>query len=359
MAAFEATPRTRVDAEAPVVEAPLARLRAAGVRCLPGGDQGGYYVSIPLADGTSIVFAGTAAAPETAYPDVSTRHPVRAHGGWTAQWEQGDGGRHGVDDIYVSPGAGLSYEEDTAALVQAIVRRVRRSGGSAPEGGPGARAEQLARAALAEWGITAQLDECAGDTWLAIGNGTDVDDSGMPRGPHLLLTICTAEDEWTVTRPPVRPGDEWKLMYVARNGRERELMTRPVARLDECVEAIAEWATSPLPTAGDVLLAELAKRGITAYPDGMGTSYMIPLDPASAGWGFFEGAQLTVADCHSSVELPPALHTGWMVWQHDEDGEPVGGARHLAGGDGRQLVDCTADSAKLAAFAADWLAARR
>lgn len=225
-----------------VIAAALAQLRAAGVRCTPDGDQGGYYVRVPLADGSTITFAGTSTDPDDSYPDVSTGHPVRNHGGWSAQWS--DGGNFA--EVYDSHGQSLPYEEDTTALVADILKRARLSGGSAPEEGAGENAEQLARKALTGQGITAHLDDEPGNAWLVIGS--DQKANGFPdqeNKPYILLSVYNDTDgEWTLDRPPARPGDEWQVMTGDGNGTESTLMTRRADRLDDCAEAIANWLTS-------------------------------------------------------------------------------------------------------------------
>jgi hypothetical protein len=210
-------------------------------------------------------------------------------------------------------------------------------------------AETIATRALAAWGITAHLDEesmigGARNTWLVVGY--DQTRRGFPRmlaGPYIVLYLYReAPEEITVSRAPVS-GDEWVVIAGDGTGAERELMTRPADQFAECVEAIAEWVTNPLPTAGSVLLAALARHGVTAYTD-IGLSYA------------FSRAHLSVADRNPSIEHDPATHTGWTVFVHDENGEPIGDPLYIAG-NGDDPVDCTAESAAAAAFIADWLTA--
>lgn len=235
---------TSVDDEAS--EAPLALLRAAGMRCLPDGDSGGYYVRIPLADGTTITFAGTTKDRDGAHPDVSTHHPVRTHGGWSAQW--GDDRGLVFADVYNSHGEDLTYEEDTTDLVHAILAAAAMSGGSAPEQGVGETGEQLARTALAKRGITAHREGDGESTWLVIG--TDPSKDSAPdeeHEPYILLVITNEPDnEWTVNRPPARPHDKWQTVIGDGTGAERDLIPpQPADRLEECVAAIADWLTGP------------------------------------------------------------------------------------------------------------------
>ncbi|MER5698546.1 hypothetical protein ACWDBO_55045 [Streptomyces mirabilis] len=116
------------NADEEVATAPLARLRAAGIRCLPWRDSAGTYIRIPLADGTEVTFSGTAADKgDVRGHDVSTHHPVREHHSWQASLNDTGGG---CDDLYDSHDQGLPYEEDTAALVAAIRACAREHGGS-------------------------------------------------------------------------------------------------------------------------------------------------------------------------------------------------------------------------------------
>ncbi|MGI5337750.1 hypothetical protein ACQEVS_10275 [Streptomyces sp. CA-181903] len=119
-----------------------------------------------------------------------------------------------------------------------------------------------------------------------------------------------------------------------------------------CVRAVAEWFTTPRPTAGAMLLAALAQWDITAYGDGLGMSYAIPLDPATPASCVHHRPHLSVGDSAPSVEHVPASHTGWVVSLHDEDGSPVGDP--LFNNDRRGLVDCAADSAAAAEVIADY-----
>ncbi|MEU6070512.1 hypothetical protein ABZ864_40245 [Streptomyces sp. NPDC047082] len=237
-----ALPDTPATPDDEAMAAPIAQLRAEGIRCLPDGGSSGYYVRVPLADGTQITFAGTTTN-DTAYPDVSIHHPVRDHAGWSAQWGQGG---QVFDEVHHAHDQHLPYEEDTAALVAAILKRARRSGGSAPEEGVGETAEQLAIKALAKRGITAHPDHVAGNTWLVIGRDqTTSEFPDMENEQYIVLSVYNDdEDEWTIDRPPVCPADQWRVDVVDGTGAERTLMTRPADQLAECVAAIADWLTS-------------------------------------------------------------------------------------------------------------------
>ncbi|WP_326757327.1 hypothetical protein OHB35_53260 [Streptomyces phaeochromogenes] len=117
-------PDSNTDEE--VATVPLARLRAAGIRCLPWRDSAGTYIRVPLTDGTEVTFSGTAVDHgDTRGHDVSTHHPVRDHHSWQASLDTGGG----CDDLYDSHDQGLPHEEDTTALVAAIRACAREHGG--------------------------------------------------------------------------------------------------------------------------------------------------------------------------------------------------------------------------------------
>lgn len=221
---------------------PTAHLRAAGVRYLEDGGRGGRYLRVPLADGTTVTFAGTTIRPDR-NPDVSIHHPVREHLSWSAQWSDG---ATVFADVYDSHDTARPYVDDTAALMHAVCKRVRQSGGSAPEGGPGPTAEEFARKALAEWGLTAHLDEESGCTWLVIGHPDTGHVPDMDKEPHILLSVYNEDDdEWSVDRPPARPGDHWQVVTDDGTGTEETLTIRPANQLAPCITTIADWITQP------------------------------------------------------------------------------------------------------------------
>ncbi|MFM9499759.1 hypothetical protein ACKI1Q_39995 [Streptomyces galilaeus] len=116
------------DADEEVATAPLALLRAAGIYCPPWRDSAGTYVRVPLADGAEVTFSGTAADRGARRGhDVSIHHPVREHDSWQASLNDTDGG---CDVLYDSHTQDLPHEEDTAALVAAILACAREHGGS-------------------------------------------------------------------------------------------------------------------------------------------------------------------------------------------------------------------------------------
>ncbi|MGC5236881.1 hypothetical protein [Streptomyces albogriseolus] len=91
-------------------------------------------------------------------------------------------------------------------------------------------------------------------------------------------------------------------------------------------------------TGGTLLLAALMHREIT--PGRESLSYRIPLDPDAP-----TGAHLYVADSNLDVDHASAEHTGWVVYVHDDNGEPLGVIYSTAGD---QTVDCVTDSEKAA-----------
>ncbi len=226
---------------------------------------------------------------------------------------------------------------------------------------PWETARQKAVQALTEWGITAHDDEDAGRSWLIIGW-----DQSAARFPHMLAEpymvlylYNDADDDLTITRPPVQ-GDRWHVVAGDGTGVERTLTTYQAGHLDECVTAIAEWVTDPLPTAGApmptagaVLLAALTQRGITVHTDWVGMSYAVPLDSATPAPTVRDRPHLSVADRNCSIDHAAADHTGWTVFLHGESGNPIGDPLYIAG-DGAP-INCAADSTMTAEFIANLL----
>lgn len=122
-----------------------------------------------------------------------------------------------------------------------------------------------------------------------------------------------------------------------------------------CARAVAEWFAEPRPTAGGMLLAALAEYGITTYDNHLGMSYGIPVDQDTGLMHIRNGFHLSVGDRDPMVEHVPAAHTGWTVFVHDDEGEPIGDPLYISG-DG-ELVDCAQDSAAAAAVIADFVTA--
>jgi hypothetical protein len=126
------------------------------------------------------------------------------------------------------------------------------------DGGDTETAQTIATRLLAAWGITAHCDEDAGNTWLVVGYDQNRQDfPRMLAAPYAVLYLYNDTDgeQITVTRPP-GSGDDWRVLAGDGTGAERELMTRPADQLAECVEAIADWITTPQPSPD--LLTQLA-----------------------------------------------------------------------------------------------------
>ncbi|MGW2109919.1 hypothetical protein [Streptomyces sp. NPDC001948] len=142
----------------------------------------------------------------------------------------------------------------------------QESGDTAPQAASTAdedeTAEAIATCALAEWGITAHRDGVARNTttWLVIGHNQAR--AGFPRmiaEPYVVLYLYSDSDdeEITVTRAPA-DGDVWDVVRGDGTGAECSLLTRPVDQLAACVEAIADWITTPQITPDPLIqLAEL------------------------------------------------------------------------------------------------------
>ncbi|MFF8287438.1 hypothetical protein ACF06W_32625 [Streptomyces albus] len=319
---------------------------------LTAGGTNEVFDGIRLADGHVLALK--------VHPGAETAEEVFLYAGLTApdteawvsedQWEVWlTGGEFGDGSLYLD----VPVEAVRDLIVQHGGEHENQAVPYAPE--KPETAETIATNALAEWGITAHRDDDAGNTWLVVGR--DQTRRGFPRmlaEPYVVLYLYsdTDEEEITVDRAPAT-GDEWTVLAGDGTGAERELITRPADQFAECVEAIADWVTDPLPTAGAVLRAALAEHGITVHTDGMSPSYAIALDSATPERQVYERPHLTVADRAPSVDHDPATHTGWMVWLHDANGEPVGGDLYTAGNG--EPIDCAADSAKVAQFIADWL----
>ncbi|MER7223329.1 hypothetical protein [Streptomyces rubradiris] len=108
------------------VTAPLAQLRAKGVRCLLSCGRTADYVAVPLADGSTIRLTGTTRPDENGtVDDVSVNHPVRAHESWRAELDHAAGSTL----VYDSEGRQMTFAEDTKALVAAILQYHRQRGG--------------------------------------------------------------------------------------------------------------------------------------------------------------------------------------------------------------------------------------
>ncbi|UZI33959.1 hypothetical protein [Streptomyces sp. VB1] len=104
----------------------------------------------------------------------------------------------------------------------------------------GVNAAQLAIEALAARGISADIDEDAGNSWLVVGEDADT-------GSHAVLCLFRGDDDETVVlRVPDLDRDDWHAATVI-DGAELLPVIWPAARLGECVEAIAAWIAEGRP----------------------------------------------------------------------------------------------------------------
>ncbi|MGW2612721.1 hypothetical protein ACWC4A_52035 [Streptomyces mirabilis] len=109
-------------------------------------------------------------------------------------------------------------------------------------------AKHIAAQALAEWGLLTSNDDDAGNSWLVIRLPQSADASPSVGVPHVVLYVFDPfgdQDEVTVDRAPTGPLDHWCAVSVDSKGVQRPLISRPVRQLGNCVDAIADWLTSP------------------------------------------------------------------------------------------------------------------
>jgi hypothetical protein len=221
------------------IEAPLAQLHAAGVRTVPWAFGNGHYVRVPLADGSEITFTGSITdRDENRAHEASTWHPVSAHGGWQASVNDG---RRSVD-LYDSFGQHLPFEEDTAALVAAVLTCTHQHFGCAPV----ETAAQLATRALAERGVTAHsIGGDAGIRWLSIWQDQHAGGSPAQGHPHLRLSLynLVADDYVADLNRPLDVWDNWHLSAVDATGTAQVKAIRSGCDLIDLAEYIVNWAT--------------------------------------------------------------------------------------------------------------------
>ncbi|MEV7657887.1 hypothetical protein AB0O39_27430 [Streptomyces anulatus] len=132
--------------------------------------------------------------------------------------------------------------------VQAVRDLVEQHGGehaiqdlpSLIETRSGVNAAQCAIEALAARGISAQIDEDAGNSWLVVGEDADT-------GSCVVLCLFRGnDDETAVLRVPDLDRDDWHAA-TAVDGVELLPVTWPAAQLGDCVEAIAAWIAEGRP----------------------------------------------------------------------------------------------------------------
>ncbi|MFE3139705.1 hypothetical protein [Streptomyces scopuliridis] len=196
--------------------------------------------------------------------------------------------------------------------------------------------------ALAAAKIPAYVDEVMP---YVVAHPVDVPQDEAESGEHVIVTTLDGAT-------PIYRAEAWvpdRAPYFAPVGTVYEAPGDDPA---QCARAVAEWFTTPRPSAGAVLLAALAEWGITTHSD-IGMSYAVPLDPTTPAADICNRPHLSVGDRNPSVEHVPAAHTGWTLFLHAENGEPVGDPLFISGDGGP--VDCDADSAAVAEAIADFL----
>ncbi|MEU7322637.1 hypothetical protein AB0465_37445 [Streptomyces griseoviridis] len=132
----------------------------------------------------------------------------------------------------------------------AVLERVRRSGGSVPQGGVVESAGAFAARFLAERGITAHADSAAGLDWLIVSHRQDT--TGFPdtrTASYVLLAVHGEEfEDYTVKRAATRPGDRWHVAY--HSGTESPeavsaLGLWPAGEFGAVADWIARWIADP------------------------------------------------------------------------------------------------------------------
>ncbi|MFE0058739.1 hypothetical protein [Streptomyces sp. NPDC059003] len=194
--------------------------------------------------------------------------------------------------------------------------------------------------ALAAADVPAYFDE---EEELLVAHRADVPQDRAKSGEHVVVTRrWNGSGYYAVAWEPDGTAD---FMAIA------DVYEMPGNDVNQCARAVAEWLTVPRPTAGNVLLAALAEWGITAHSDDVGMSYAIPVDQTTPAADARNRPHLSIADRNPSVDHVPAAHTGWTLFLHDENGEPIGDPLFISGDGGP--VDCAADSAAVAQLIAD------
>ncbi|MFE2157039.1 hypothetical protein ACFW9M_04410 [Streptomyces lydicus] len=198
-------------------------------------------------------------------------------------------------------------------------------------------------AALTAADVPAYFDE---DEELLIAHPADVPQGKAVLGAHVVLAPRDRDGRgyYAVAWEPYGTPDlDFKGVAT--------VYETPGGDVNLCARAVAQWFTTPRPTAGAVLLAALAEWDITAHSDDVGMSFAIPVDLTTPAADVRNRPHLSVADRNPSVDHVPAAHTGWTLFLHDENGSPIGAPLFISGDGGP--VDCAADSAAVAELIAD------
>ncbi|MER6129882.1 hypothetical protein ABT173_46465 [Streptomyces sp. NPDC001795] len=324
-----------------------AALRSHGYPAFRGEDGGVSFLAVPVDPAVPADEVRTHAHVLIASGEHADR-PVGQHDEpWSASLYDADG--EFVDVIY-SGEQHLGIQEDAEACAQAVVTHAAWwTAGITPTPVPGN--EQRLVDAVRRQGLGGYYDHEDG---VVIGYPSGVPQERALRGEHLVLQVLRGGDGWqaglcvTAWVPDGGPDFHELAQVFASCG----LPTQ--AEIDRGAMAAAEWFSRPRPNAGEVLLAALADYGIT--PAVCDSAFGVPLALDVDGDAVWSGAHLSVADRSGSTNHVPAAHKGWAVFLHDSAGEPVGDpvfAQPVSFG--RQ--DCLEDSARAAAFIADYVTA--
>ncbi|MCX4515907.1 hypothetical protein OHA27_37960 [Streptomyces sp. NBC_01619] len=120
------SPHTSTTHPTTVIEPVLEQLAAEGITYKEASESSGQFVVVALPDGSEITISGTS----TRKHDVQTQHPPAEHESWQAAHTQRAGAD--VTVLYDSHQAALSFEDDTRALLDTVLSRIRATSPAAP-----------------------------------------------------------------------------------------------------------------------------------------------------------------------------------------------------------------------------------
>ncbi|MFJ2589662.1 hypothetical protein [Streptomyces sp. NPDC087538] len=336
--------------EVPIVGEPEAMTGTPRLDSLTVGGTNHAFDGIRLADGNVLTLK--------ARPGAETAEEVFLYPGLdapdTEAWENEDqweawltGGEFSDGSLYLA----VPVDAVRELIVQHGGEHADQENSAAPEAtGTAAEevtaeevtAKEIATRALAEWGITAHFDEDAGNSWLVIGRDQSTVDGPGSEEPQAVLYLFDAcyDDEVMVDREP-EIWDQWRVMATDDTGIERHLITLPLDRLAECVEAIAEWMTKPSDQIAPAnldgeLLAEMAdlhgrfKDGYT--PEDIRTVFYRIYDTVGIylvcvweyvdEYGFGGNSEFFAEDRNGVLfEAQPDIHQ-WLSGQQETPGTP-------------------------------------